>query len=100
MISTKREARDISLYTQMWRPSKATSGLSVLPTPFSFIGVSFPSWLPKVLPLAMRCASWINDVTYQWILTGLFGASVYTFARVSITTTVLPSSILPSNVNE
>ena len=84
----------------MWRPSKATSGLSVLPTPFGFIGVSFPSWLPKVLPLAMRCASWINDVTYQWILTGLFGASVYTFARVSITTTVLPSSILPSNVNE
>ena len=60
LISTKCEAQDISLYTQMWRPSKAMSGSSASLTPFSFIGVSFPSSLPKVLPSAIRSASWIN----------------------------------------
>ena len=93
MISTKREAQDISLYMQTWRPSKATSGSSALPTPFSFIGVNYPFSLPKVLLLAMRCASWTpNVVTCQWIPMGLFGASFHTFARVSITTTILPLS--------
>ena len=58
LISTKRETQDISLYMQTWRASKATSGSSASPTPFSFIGVNYPSSLTKVLLLAMRCASW------------------------------------------
>ena len=98
LISTKHEAQDISLYMQMWRPSKATLESSTSPTSFSLIGVNYPSSLPKALPSAMRCIRGLpNTITCQWIPTGLFGASFYTFARVSITTTILPLLVFMSN---
>ena len=40
-----------------------------------------------------------NVVTCQWIPTGLFGASFHTFARVSITTTILPLSAAPYSIS-
>ena len=82
LISTKHEAQDVSLYMQMWRPSKATLGSSTSPTSFSLIGVNYPSSLPKALQSAMRCIRGLpNTITCQWIPTGLFGASFYTFAH-------------------